>query len=107
MLTIQEFRKLLAAVGEPVTLSPAKQPGQSYNLKAIIQPVSGRDEAIINAYGVGARTIQIAAPDLPAPPLKFDTVTSQGEKIVIDTVIAQHARGTGAVSSYLCYVKGK
>lgn len=107
MLTIDEFRQLLAAVGEPVTFTSAQNPGLSTNISAIVQPVNGRDEGIINAYGVGARTIQIAAPDLPSPPIKFDTVLSQGERLVIDTVIAQHARGTGAVSSYICYVKGK
>jgi hypothetical protein len=77
------------------------------NLKAIVQPVNSRDEGLINAYGVGAKTIQILASDLIIAPLKFDTILCQNERLVIDTVVPQYVRGVGDVSFYLCYVKGK
>lgn len=107
MLTIQEFRTLLTYTGEPVAFATAKEPVQTANLIAIIQPVNTRDEGLLNSYGVGARTIQMAAADLPIAPVKFDSVTAQGERLVIDTVISQHTRGTGVISYFLCYCKGK
>lgn len=107
MLTIQEFRTLLSFTGEPVDFVTAKDPAKTAKLAAIIQPINTRDEGLLNSYGVGARTIQMAASDLPIAPVKFDSVTSQGERLVIDTVIAQHTRGSGTISYYLCYCKGK
>lgn len=107
MLTLAEFRTLLTHTGEPVVFATAKEPAQTAAINAIIQPINTRDEGLINSYGVGARTIQMAAPDLPVAPVKFDSVTAQGERIVIDTVIAQHTRGSGVISYYLCYAKGK
>jgi hypothetical protein len=107
MLTVLEFIQLREVLGIPITYTTAKPPVVVKNLKAIVQPVNSRDEALVNSYGVGAKTIQILASDLPIAPLKFDTVLCQNERMVIDTVVTQNTRGTGAISFYLCYVKGK
>lgn len=107
MLTPQEFIQLRAVLGVPVSFSSAKPPSVTKNLTAIVQPINSRDEGLINAYGVGAKTIQILATDLSIAPLKFDTVMCQNERLVIDTVVPQNTRGSGVISFYLCYVKGK
>jgi hypothetical protein len=107
MLTVKEFTQLRGVLGVPIMFTSAKPPSVTKDLIAIVQPINSRDEGLINAYGVGAKTIQILAADLPIAPLKFDTVMSQGERLVIDTVVPQNTRGTGVICFYLCYVKGK
>lgn len=107
MLTVKEFTQLRGVLGVPISFASAKPPSVTKDLTAIVQPINSRDEGLINAYGVGAKTIQILAADLPIAPLKFDTVTSQGERLVIDTVVPQNTRGTGTICFFLCYVKGK
>lgn len=107
MLTPAEFTQLRFVLGVPVTFSSAKPPSVSKEIDAIVQPINSRDEGLINSYGVGAKTIQILASDLPIAPLKFDTVICAGERMVIDTVVAHNTRNSGAVCFYLCYVQGK
>ena len=107
MLTIKEFRALLSMTGEPVNFTTTKEPVQSLSIYAIVQPVNARDEALINSYGVGSKSIQICALDIPVQPVKFDVVLCRGERLVIDTVVPQHTRSNGLLCFYLCYVKGK
>ena len=107
MLTKEEFIQLRSAVGVPVNFTSAKPPSFSRSITAIVQSVNSEEEALVNAYGVGAKTIQILSTDLPEPPLKFDTVMCQGERLVIDAVVTHNTRVTGNVCFYLCYVKGK
>jgi hypothetical protein len=110
VLTEQEFRALLSATGEPVTWTQTKAPQATAAVVAIVQTlgsVKGADETIVNAYGVSGRSIQIAARDLPVAPEKFDVITCQGERFVIETVLAQHSRQTGTIAYFLLYVKGR
>lgn len=107
MLTVQEFKQLLSVVGEPVVYTCAKDEMITASINAIVQPINARDEGLINAYGVGSKTVQIAVGDTPIAPVKFDTILTQNERLVLDTVITQHTRGTGTPSYYICYVRGK
>ena len=107
MLTESEFRALLDATGEPVVFNQAKVPNTVANVKAIVQPLTKDNEVIVNAYGVTGRSIQIAARDLPVVPEKFDVVTCQGERHVIETVLPQHTRQTGTIAYFICYAKGR
>lgn len=107
MLTLNEFRILANATGEPVSWVQAKAPNQNAAVnRAIVQSTSKSSEAIINAYGVNGVSIQVAAADLPIAPVKFDTFVVGSNNYVIDTPIAHKERGTGAVIYYTCYVKG-
>lgn len=103
-----EFAMLLQVTGRPVTFHQIKPPQAVTNVRAIVQSNIKSSEAIVNAYGVGGRTIQIAANALPTPPEKFDIVTdANGERWVLELVVPKHAEGSGAVVSYTCFSKGR
>lgn len=109
MLTLAEFRTLANVLGVPVTWSQAKVPNAVAIVpKAIVQTLTKAAETIINAYGVNGFSVQVAANDLPVAPEKFDTfIDAEGRKIVIDTVVAYEERGTGVITHFTCYAKGK
>ena len=110
MLTAIEFNQLLAAVGEPVTFVQAKPPAATVATHAIVQDIgqnsSRASEAIVNAYGLTGRSVQMNMTGLAVPPEKFDTIIrSNGERITLDIVNPEHARVSGTVSYYIAYGK--
>lgn len=108
MLTLAEFQQLASAVGEPVVFHQTKAPQAVVNIpRAIVQDMGKKDEVLINSYGVTGKTVQIAANLLPAPPEKFDYIMRGAEKLVFENVNIEHSRQTGAVTYYVCFVKGK
>jgi hypothetical protein len=65
-----------------------------------------KDDAIVNAYGIGALIFTFKAIDFPVgPPLKFDTLTIGTETHVIDHVSPVHMNGS--IFGYRCYARGK
>ena len=65
-----------------------------------------KDDAIVNAYGIGARIFTLKAADFPTnPPVKFDTLTIGTETHVIDHVAPVHMNGS--TFGYRCFVRGK
>jgi hypothetical protein len=65
-----------------------------------------KDDAIVNAYGIGALIFTLKALDFTAtPPLKFDLLTIGSETYVIDHVSPVHLNGS--VFGYRCFVRGK
>lgn len=109
MLTLAEFNELKKHTGVQITWTQTKPPQQTMLIdKAIVQATKRENEAVVNAYGLSGISIQIAAPDLPVPPEKFDVFTDvQGFRHVADIVVPHKARGSGEVVSYTCYCKGK
>lgn len=108
MLTAAEFSQLLGVLGEPVTLRQAKAPNATFQVMAIVQDTSKLGEAVVNAYGISGKQVQLAASTLSIVPEKFDIVTrANGERLVFDTVNIEHTRGSGAVAYYIAYSKGK
>lgn len=106
MLAPQEFAQLLMVVGEPVTFTQVKSPHLTVSTQAIVQDLGRAPEAIVNAYGLTGRSVQMTMAGLTVPPEKFDTITrSNGEVIVLDMVNPEHTRGSGAVSYYIAYGK--
>lgn len=106
MLTATEFNQLLATVGEPVTFVQAKPPAASVTTRAIVQDMGRAPEAVVNAYGLTGRSVQMNMTGLAVPPEKFDAIIrSNGERITLDIVNPEHARGSGAVSYYIAYGK--
>lgn len=108
MLSAAEFSVLLRYHGGPLTWTQAKPPGQTAQLQGIVDSVRNAPENIVNAYGVDGWQIQVAAADLPVPPAKFDKFTDGGgHSFVIDDLVAHKQRGTGEVTHYTCYAKGR
>ena len=106
MLIASEFRQLLNVVGQTIEHHQAKPPQTVTNVKAIVQSTSKAAEAVVNTYGVNGFSIQVSALDLT--PLKLDQfVLATGERLTIADVVPHHERGTGKLSSFTCYVKGK
>ena len=106
MLTAAEFNQLLAQTGEPVTFTQAKAPRLTVATRAIVQDMGRAPEAVVNAYGLTGRSVQMTLAGLTVPPEKFDTITrSNGERITLDIVNPEHARGSGTVSYYIGYGK--
>jgi hypothetical protein len=108
MLTLGEFKELLAATGSPVTFTKVKAPSVTTSIRAIVQSTSKASEAILNSFGVNGVGFQIAADALDVPPEKFDVIVdADGHRHVIETVVTHHARGAGLPSSYSLYAKGR
>lgn len=108
MLSAAEFSRLRDVLGSPITWTQAKAPNASASCSGIIDSVRNAPEKIVQAYGVDGWQIQVLASDLPAPPVKFDTIEDgSGRRFVLDDVVAHKERGTGATVHYTCYAKGR
>jgi hypothetical protein len=107
VLTAAEFNQLATLTGEPVDFIQAKPPNITRKVQGIVASTSKAAETIVNAFGVSGTSVQVAAAIFVPPPEKFDIfILQNGKRIVIDTVIAHAARGSGVVTSYTCYAKG-
>lgn len=109
MLTLREFLQLAKITGAPMTWTQAKEPKLSVTLaKAILQSTKKERDTIVNSYGLNGHSIQVAKRDLPVAPEKFDRFTdNEGNHYVADTVVTHKERGTGLVTHYTIYCKGK
>lgn len=105
MLTRAEFSMLLSATSVAAVWTEAKAPHRTANLRAIVAPVNKDDQALVNALGVNAHTVQFLASDLPVAPVKFDSIAAGGKTHIFDTVIEQHERGNGTLVYYICHSK--
>lgn len=107
MWTAKEYALLIDTLGVPAKLHYTKLPADVVSLAKIgFATVSKQDDAIINAYGVGARIITIKASDVTRAPIKFDRIEVGSEFYTIDTVTNVHLPGTGTVVGYRCFAKG-
>lgn len=101
------YDRLIDVLGIPASLHYTKVPADVHPLPKIgFATVSKQDDAIINAYGVGARIITIKASDVTRAPIKFDRVQVGSEFYTIDTVTDVHLPGTGSIVGYRCFCKG-
>lgn len=109
MLRRSEFDILSAFVGEPVTWNHAKGIETATLIPfAIVQSTTKNNEALVNAFGVAGKAIQIGEGTTPIPPEKFDIfLLADGAKFVIDSVVEHRERGTGVIQHYTCYCKGR
>jgi hypothetical protein len=108
MLTLAEFKQLLAVTGSPVTFTKVKDPAVTVNIRAIVQSTSKAPEAIINSFGVNGVGFQIAADALDTAPEKFDVIVdADGHRHVVESVVTHHSRGAGTPTSYTLYAKGR
>ena len=111
MLTPSDHSSMLAAyesvvdtLGVPATWAQTKDPQASADVVVGFRTVGLQEEAIINAFGIGAKVITVKVSDIPVVE-KFDRFTITGERYTIDAVMPTHLNGT--LIFHKCYVKGK
>jgi hypothetical protein len=100
-----EYEKLIDTLGIPLTWESAKQ-GSTAAIVAGMRIASDQSDAIVNAYGVGARIITLKASSFPTTqPEKFDKFKTGSEVYVADTVVPVHLNNE--LVGYRVYVRGK
>ena len=110
MIDLSSFKaaqlKTLDALGSPCHYVNVKS-SNTLDIVAGFKTAGVRDEAIVNAYGVGAKIITVKASDFTTPPEKFDTFQFDGnnETYKADTVNPKHIGAE--VVFYTIYIKGK
>ena len=82
----QGLNLLLDLIGVQAVWTQAKAPNQTANIKVGVRTLGRDEEAMVNAYGVGAKAFVVKATDLPIEPIKFDAITIDGEVYVVDGV---------------------
>ena len=102
---VAAWNNQVALLGQPVTWEQAAPPNATKSIVAGFKTVGVKDEATVNAYGMGARIITIRAGDLPVAPEKFDRITVGGETDAIEDVQPVHLGGT--LLGWRCFIKGK
>ena len=66
-----------------------------------------RDEAIVNAYGVGAKILTLKAGDFTTAPEKYDTFQFQGTDEVYKAEAVHPIHMNAKVQFYKVYIKGR
>jgi len=102
-----EYDRAVDSLGFPATFTVAKTDASIKIPKVGFATIGRDDDALIQAYGVGARVITIKASDVTAPPVKFDRITIGAEVFTFEAVHNVHLPGTGAIIAYRCFSRGK
>jgi hypothetical protein len=106
LITREQYNSVIDALGVPAEYCHTKtQTKVSINKVGIA--TNKTNEALVNAYGVGSKTITIKQSSLSVTPEKFDYVIINSEKMVFEFVTSVLEPGTGVVIGFRCYVKGK
>lgn len=83
----QGLQTLLGLVGIDAVWNELAAPNRTVNLRVGVRTVGSEDEALVNAYGIGAKLLTVNGIDLPVAPVKFDTFTIDGVVFVADSVL--------------------
>jgi hypothetical protein len=101
-----QYERTIDMLGVAATWTKANTPASTAAITIGSRIASDKDDAILNAYGIGALIFTLKATDFPVnPPTKFDTLKIGGEVYVIDHVSPVHMNGQ--VFGYRCYSRGK
>jgi hypothetical protein len=99
------FANAFGLLSTPAVWTQAKPPHATKAIEVGIKTASVRDEAIISAYGVGAKVITCKASDFTHPPEQFDQIKIGDEVYVLADV---HSSVIGnVVQFHKGYVRGK
>ncbi len=98
------FEQVIALVGVPATLQRAKSPGSTVSLVVGFKTAGVKDVEVVNAYGLNAVIITVAAKDTTTAPEKFDVLTINGVRHTADAVHPVHLNGT--IIGWKVYVRG-
>jgi hypothetical protein len=99
-----QYDRTIDVLGVPMMWAEAKSAATA-SLVAGLRIASDAENAVVQAYGVGARIITIKAASLPQAPVKFDRFIMGGEVMVAEHVSPVHL--TGKLVGYRVYVKGR
>jgi hypothetical protein len=101
-----EYERVIDTLGVQVVWARPSASISGKKITAGSRIAADKDDAIINAYGIGALIFTLKSLDFPSgPPLKFDTLTIGTETHVIDHVSPVHMNGS--IFGYRCYARGK
>ena len=95
---------LVATLGVPATWKQTKDPQATQDIIVGFKSIGWKDQELINAFGIGAKVLTIRVSEL-ANIDKFDTITVNGERYTIDTVMPVHLNGVHLL--HKCYIRGK
>jgi hypothetical protein len=99
------FANAFGLLSTPAVWTQAKPPHATKNINVGIKTASARDEAVINAYGIGAKILTFKASEFTTLPEQFDQITIGGETYVLADV---HSANVGnVVLHFKGYVRGK
>ncbi len=99
------YERVIDTLGVQVTWTQAKTPHNSKSVVAGMKIAGVQDDAIVQAYGVGARIMTLKASDFPTPPEKFDRLAVDSEVYTAEAVQPVHLNA--ALVGYKIYIKGK
>jgi hypothetical protein len=91
-------------LGVPATWTQTKSPNATADVVVGFRTLGYADEALINAYGIGAKVLTIKVSAVAVVD-KFDRITVGPETYTIDAVMPVHLNGVHLF--HKCYVKGK
>jgi hypothetical protein len=100
-----EFVQLVRTVGVPV--SHVTLAGQRTAITGVVQSTARGSDAVVNAYGLNGVAVQALAVDLPAPPVKFDSLEVNGELYTVDSVSAKRETVSGSIMGWVMYCRGR
>ena len=98
------FASVLYSLGSPAVWRKATDPSVTAQITVGIKTAGPKDSTVVQAYGINARIITMDVAQFPVPPEKFDTVTVNGEDIVLETV--HRIMLNASVSFYRAYARG-
>ena len=98
------FASVLYSLGSPAVWRKATDPSVTAQITVGIKTAGPKDSTVVQAYGINARIITMDVAQFPVPPEKFDTVTVNGEDIVLETV--HKIMISAGVEFYRAYARG-
>jgi hypothetical protein len=106
LMTRAQYESVIDLLGVSAQFTHVKTQTQVQLAKVGIR-TNSTNEALVNAYGVGSKTLTVKQSSLPFTPEKFDFMIVNNEKLVIEAVTLVHEPGSGDIIGFRCFVKGK
>ena len=100
-----EYERIIDTLGVQMNWTQAKPPRNTKQVVAGMKIAGVQDDAIVQAYGVGARIITVKAADFATAPEKFDKFAVGTESHIAEAVHQVHLNAQ--LIGYKIYVKGK
>lgn len=99
------LEQMLGLAGSAMTWTQAKPPAATRAVNGYIKMVGKDETEIINAYGMNAKVLTVAAKDFTTRPEKFDTFTLGADRYTVNAVQDIHINN--AVAFYKIILRGQ
>ncbi len=106
LMTRAQYESVIDLLGVSATYTHVKS-GVQVTIPKVGIRTNSTNEALVNAYGVGSKTITVKASSLVTQPEKFDAMLINNERMVVEAVTLVHEPSSGNIIGYRCYIKGK